>query len=132
MPILVQWDDEPKTIINCIFNDPWNWDEFDTMVEETDLMIESVTQHPVDMIFDLTNGQRLPSNALGQFRKISRKEASYLGVIVLVRVSPFMQLIGDILDRLYPRWTKRMRLARTIEEARILINQIRTNRHGKV
>jgi len=129
MPILPKWDnDDDKNTIHCVFNDPWTWEEFDQMVTQTDEMIESATSPVVDMIFDLTAGQRLPNNSLGQFRKLSRKDTPKLGVIVLVRVSTFMQLIGDILDRLYPHWTRRIRLTRTIEEAHALLEQVRAKR----
>ncbi len=128
MPILPKWDNDDKNTILSIFTDPWTWEEFDKMVTDTDEMIESAPNPVIDMIFDLTAGQRLPGNSLGQFRKLSRKDTPKLGVIVLVRVSTFMQLIGDILDRLYPHWTRRIRLTRTIEEAYALLEQIRAKR----
>ncbi|MBZ0282833.1 MAG: hypothetical protein K8L97_18990 [Anaerolineae bacterium] len=132
MPILIQWDNEDETTIHCVFTDPWTWEEFEAMVEQTDVMIESASSAVIDMIFDLTDGQRLPGNALGQFRKLSRKETPKLGVIILVRVSTFMQLIGDILDKLYPNWTKRIRLVRTIDEAHALLPRIQNNRQEKL
>lgn len=131
MPIQIQWDNPEKTTILCTFTNPWEWTDFDGLIATTDEMFLEAG-HTVDLLFDFTASSHMPSNALNYFRSLSRRETPLLGMMVMVKVSALMQLIGDILDRLYPRVTQKVRPVRTLEEARKILADIQAGRAPSV
>ena len=119
MPIIVDWDDDQKTVICYRYTGKWTWDEYGAAVETATRLIDSVG-HKVDIIGDFSEGVLVPSHALSNFRK-SWNLRQPTGTVVLVINSSFLESMVNVFRRLYAEIGSRLYVTKSLEEARSLI-----------
>lgn len=129
MPIIPQWENNDKTIINVQFYDEWTWNEF-ALVRTTILNMLAHVSHYVDYIADFQNTNDIPIGALAIGRSIHKSCSHNQGIIVIVGVSPTLRILYQSLTLAYPATKSNFVLAPTLDEAHQIITEIQQNRNG--
>ena len=83
MGIIIEWDDDEKTILRQVYNGLWTWQEMDAMLSQAYQLIE-VVGHRVDFIVDIRKSNFVPDNFVSGIGKAERKLHPNQGVVVLV------------------------------------------------
>ncbi|MBZ0279859.1 MAG: hypothetical protein K8L97_03905 [Anaerolineae bacterium] len=123
MGIEVSWDDAEESIIRWDFGETWNWDDFQNAFEQS-LQLALKADHRIDVIPNLSYSKVVPPSALTQFNRIQRQMPDNTTLIVITGGSVFDNAIISAFRAAYR--VESWRTARTIDEARIIIHQSRS------
>jgi hypothetical protein len=117
--LVVNWDNEEKTVIHQSDDGEWTWDEFHAAQRQINQMIDSV-HHKVDVIIDTQSNRRgkLPPNASLHFRNAFRNRHPNTGLIVVVGMHPFVQIMVKIVSAVTR--SNAIAMVSTVEKARAL------------
>jgi hypothetical protein len=129
--ISVAWHNSEKTIMVMTMVTPWSWEEYHQTTAEMYALLDSV-RHKVDVILDFTESTHLPPNAFSHLRNLDRKTHTNRGTVILVGFSKFLQVIADVLVKLYPSAAKSARMVRTLDEAYAVAAEIQSQREAVV
>lgn len=103
--ITVKWDDSSKTIVKWDIEVEYVWSEFDDAVIQTKTFMEEVPDTVVDLLVWVHPDMRLPdTSALQHFRHAlvdSRPASDNAGVLAIVQRHSFIEMIVDIVSRVY-------------------------------
>lgn len=125
MPFSFRWDNDDKTIMRFVAEGRWNWNDFHKNVRRSTLWLDQV-QHPVDVIFDLRSGDRLPVGAVGHLRSVGTEtHANSTGRAVLLGVDAETQRLLGAVDGVYQDSHRLLRFAETDEAAAAIIAEWR-------
>jgi hypothetical protein len=123
MAIKVFWDDEAQTVVRLIFetsDNNWTWADLVAGRHQGDALAASA-HHKVGMIMEepLSLPGEIFKNNIGQFNE------SHPNVVVLVIVAniPMVRAIVSLIMKASPRAAAFMVMVRTLEEARIIVQQ---------
>ena len=92
-----QWASELQDAIVIKLDAMWTWDQYFAMQKEVSAMIESVADKQVDCIFLLPKNQILPSNPLGNLRKVVNQTHPRYGMSIIVGANAFTVLMLNTL-----------------------------------
>lgn len=122
MTVSTEWDTKDQTAILISYISPWEWNEHYDSIRKMHTMMASV-EHKVDLIYDFSKGNSLPSRALLHFmRGITQPRPKNTNRIIAVGAEGLMVSIARILRRIYPISTDDIREVKTVAEARILLD----------
>src|SRR5215813_7451239 len=116
MPIHVVWYDTDKTIIVWEFDGEWDWQDYHAAINTAVVMIRGVG-HIVDSIMDLRHNRSLPPNALIQGKRWFVVAPPNFGVTVVAGGSGLIRGIATTIATVYKRFSDRILMASTVEEA---------------
>lgn len=123
MGIQVRWDNPQKDILLCIFEESWNWQDYQAAMEQGRALIDSV-DYAVDVIFDFQRTHFAPSGALRHLGNSFRSLAdAHLNRLVIVGATGILHIIVEVLNNLYPRTAETMTQAVTLEQAYKLLGR---------
>lgn len=131
MAITTSWADDNQTIIVLEFKAPWTWNEYYQALDDTWRMFEQVA-YTVDMVFDFTRGSRLPPGAFGHLRRSTARQHPRTGIVVVVGINAFFEVIGIVMNRLFPEKARKVRAANDRETAYQIIADVRQTRQEPV
>lgn len=114
--ISVAWHNSEKNVLVMTMATPWSWEEYHQKTAEMYDLLDSVG-HKVDVLLDFTESIHLPPNAFSHLCNLDRKTHSNRGAVILVGFSKYLQVIADVLVKLYPAAAKSARMVRTLDEA---------------
>lgn len=124
MGIVVAWDDIDRSIIRMDFRGKWTWGEFQTARQQVRTLMESVN-NPVYFIVDFSGGFPPPPDTLRIVYRSMLDRPRNASTTVIVSQSSFVETLYDIFGKAFPALGERLRLARSIEEARVILANIR-------
>ena len=124
MGVIVQWDNDDKTVIRYDFTGYWDWAEFREQAQTAFAMTRTVG-HQVDTISNFLPGTHIPKDAFIHFRRVMMDAPSNRGVNVIVGASQFIRALVTVFSRIYTQLGKRLILADSLEDARHILNKQR-------
>lgn len=124
MPIDIEWYNEAKTIILQTFDGEFSVEELSKVAVESAAMVTSVS-HTVDQIVDFRKVNFRNANLIGAMRTVDRKTPDNQGCVVLVGVNPYLARMLGMAQRIAPRSSRNLQVAKDIEEAVNLITRLR-------
>ena len=124
MGIVVTWDDIDRYIIRMDFRGKWTWGEFQTARQQVRTLMESV-DYPVYFIVDFSGGFPPPPDTLRIVYRSMLDRPRNASTTVIVSQSSFVETLYDIFGKAFPTLGERLRLARSIEEARVILANLR-------
>lgn len=122
MPIVVRWDDETHTYIDCKLIDPWDWDQYQTACHEWRRLVDEA-DGKVCIIFDFTETARMPRGALAHLQRTIVDPHPKTGIPIIVGANPLIRSIISTVLRLYPRTARSLTMVATHEDAIAHIKQ---------
>ena len=124
MPIDVAWDDETCTIIRYTFTTPWTWNDYRQAIDKGWELAKSV-DHPTDTITDMSQSRLWPDGIFNNIRKSVVEIPDTTQSVVLVGGGMFVEMAISVLRRVYRSPGARFLTAKSVDEARQLIQQRR-------
>jgi len=97
MGVQFKWDNEAKTILRYVAEGSWNWLDYHRAVRISLFSLYSA-KAPVDVIFDLRGGNRLPGGAIAHLRTVGKKQHNTLSgraVIIGLDDKTLRQIVPD-------------------------------------
>ena len=133
MNIVVDWDNEQKTIIRYFFSKGWNWDELREAFAQAYQLLETV-DHRVNILMDFTTSSIFaPNGAINKARHvIDNPKHSNVGITILVGsrfVSSIFQLMNRLLGATTSKWD--VSFVNTIDEAYKVIQNYEQDKDAK-
>src|SRR5512147_2049402 len=83
MAVTVNWDDMDQTILLCLFEGRWSWDELHAAVMEAMHLLDG-QDHPVDFILDMEQARGIPMNGMAQMSRFSGVTHPHMRLRVIV------------------------------------------------
>ena len=120
MPVRAQWDNEDHTIIRYPMQDPWELAEYSEATGHVWTLIETV-DHFVHIIVDFTDVYSFPRNLLSEASTTNSQLHPRQGLVIGVKVSPYLQTVVRIAARFFPRLGQNVFFTQTLPEAYDLI-----------
>lgn len=124
MTIPFKWDNEARTILYVDRTQKYDWDEFDRSVDETYVLITSVT-HTVDMVIRIDSTTPIPANPMPHMKRMFQTEPNNLRFIIAIGAERtaynFQTVMIEMMMRVFSSVAKQMRFASSLEDARALI-----------
>jgi hypothetical protein len=71
MPVEFHWDNGEQTLLCFVTRDPWNWNDFHKAMRRATFTLDTV-DHPVEILVDFRQSNRLPAGALGHIRSLGK------------------------------------------------------------
>ena len=124
MSIQVKWDDHDHHIIYIDFDGKWSWGEFQEARQQVRVLMEAV-DYPVYFIIDFSEGFPPPPDTLRVVYRSMIDRPRNASTSVIVSRSAFVDTLFTIFGRAFPMLADRLRLARTVEEARVILANLR-------
>ena len=129
MRVTVNWDDEAKTIIRYIYAEGWTWADYEVAIKAAYDLTQAVNPPMLDVIADFSGASVAPKNLIANFQKsLNSPYTIQFGVTILVTPSLFIARMIDLYRKINKQGGSRIRLAKTVDEAREMIAQIRQER----
>jgi hypothetical protein len=125
--IQVQWANPEKTIVLWEFTSQWTWNDFFAAKKEVDVMIDSI-EGIVDSIFLTSADQKIPSNAIANFRSIIAKRHHRHDLIVLVGSKKFLTSLLQTVINFMPGIHHQIHFVNSQVEAYNVIEQAQQRR----
>jgi hypothetical protein len=119
MGITIVWDNNENSVMRITFGKTWTWEEVDSIVEATKVMMDQVN-HQVDQIIDMKNIGGIPEGAFWRLRKITQTRHHNQGRVIMVGGNAFVRATMDTLRRIVSDLfeAETFVLVPTVEEAR--------------
>lgn len=122
MPIEVKWDNEEKTVLCFEYKGVWEWDDVFPVIEKGDKMIDEV-DHPVGIVFDMTESAGVPKGVFSQTKRANRNIHKHVKYRVTVGANRFIEILVSSYQKIYGAMggESTTAFASTREEAHTLI-----------
>ena len=119
MNIIVEWNNEAKTILMYDFHKGWSWSDLRDALDQGNAQLSSV-EHKVDVIMNFTNAAMFaPSGAISQARHVTNNPRhENIGLTVVVGsnfIGGIFQVVSRIAVGSVGKWD--VVFVRTVEEA---------------
>lgn len=122
MPVTVEWDDADKAAVRVIYETPWTWEDFDTMIQDVAALASEV-DHQVCVIHDAEKSTGYPStNVLPHYQKVLNELAPYVNFHIGVGTISFTKKLVTIILSVMGG---KMEFVGSLEEARQLAAEAR-------
>jgi hypothetical protein len=120
MPITVYWDDTARDTLVVDFVRHWTLDEYFEAQRaiKAELQTLGTVTH---FVYDFTRTHMPPLLLLKGARRVELGLPSHHGMIVLVNARGFERTLTSIAAHIMPRFTRSVRTAGSLTEARLLI-----------
>ena len=129
MRVTVDWDDEAKTIIRYTYAEGWTWADYEVAVKAAYQLTQAVNPPMLDVIADFSGASLVPQNLIANFqRSLNSPYTIEFGVTILVTPGLFMKRMIEMYGKINKQGGSRIRLTKTIDEARQMIAKIRQER----
>ncbi len=117
MGIHAHWADSARTLLVMTFETDWSWEDYRAAhVMAWDALAEF--SHPVDMIYDFSSSDTIPTRALAEFgRALRAGRPDNVDRIVLVGTTGLLRIINGVLRNTYPAEAAGMMDAHTLAQA---------------
>ncbi|HRF94297.1 MAG TPA: hypothetical protein PLZ51_03840 [Aggregatilineales bacterium] len=126
MRISVVWDDEDCTILRYTYAQNWTWGDYETAIQHAYTLKTEANIPIVDVIADFSESGVIPKNMISNFQKsLNRPQSIEFGVTVLVTNSLFLLRMIEVYRKINRQGAKKIRTAKTLDEARTMIAQTR-------
>jgi hypothetical protein len=126
MPVHVSWLNEDQSALVYQCEGSWTWEEVWQAFSVGEPMLESSPHPTVDVIVDLTRGNGVPDGAKANIRDLTLQASEKWGLGIIVGDDAMTQQLMYTLSRIYRRLGERYRQAKTMEEARSILEEHRT------
>jgi len=122
--IVTEWADDSKRVICIRFTSPFTREEYEQMNVQKVQMMKSVT-HPVDLILDVSQTRTIPTDLFMDFRRSAQWviETKQLENLILAHSNVFIRSLAAMIIEMYPQISHKLRLAKSVEEARELLQK---------
>jgi len=100
MPVNADWLNDEKTILRFVYAGHWTWDEAVAMLDDANRKMKQV-KHPVAVIVDMTDGQRLPENPLENIGRLAQgrgKSPNDSGITVFLNADVLTKAMQDVIE----------------------------------
>lgn len=124
MPIVLNWEDDARTILRHTYRGKWTVAEFYEAVDGSRSLLLDVA-HPVDLIIDMREGPNPPKGITPAYQYADRKVPANQRLIVMVNPSEYMRRFNRIVEGVAPRASKDRHVVETVEDAHNLIQELR-------
>jgi hypothetical protein len=115
--ITVEWDNETRTIIKYVYQQGWDWQDYQTAIESAARMIGE-ENHPVNVIMDFRSASMLPAGAITHVQKaLSYPRHPLVRLTAIVGANAFIRRIADIGQKLSRKQSWDLSFVTTPEEA---------------
>jgi hypothetical protein len=129
MGIVVTWDDSEHHIIRIDFRNKWTWGEFQDSRRQVRVLTDAV-DYPVFFIIDFSEGFPPPPDTLRVVYRSMIDRPRNASTSVIVSRSAFVETLFGIFSKAFPLLADRLILARTIDEARVILANLRLRGGG--
>ena len=123
MPIVVQYDNDHKTVIHYEFVGNWTWGDYGQAITEAHRLTEKFP-HVVDLILDFSQSDSFPgyamTNVATSLGALSRK----FRVTLIVSNSPYIETLIKVYRRIFSGQDRGIVLVKTLTEARQILTDI--------
>lgn len=127
MSIELYWDNDEQTVMLCVFEKDWSWDEMFTVLD-TIKQVTDKRDDEIGAIIDVSHGFSVPGGSI--FNPDTRDKASRLlkmsadgkGPIVIAGTNSFIRMISQGFNLLDKRALEDVYFTDTLEEARALLD----------
>jgi hypothetical protein len=123
MSVTYRWENEGKTVIRFIFDEPWTWSEYYEMKPISDKAIAEVG-HKVGAIIEIPRNLHLGADALSHALRIDRSKPANLLLMVVVTQSPLYKAFLGLAARVFPEFSKGVKWSSSEEAARRIIEAV--------
>jgi hypothetical protein len=120
MGIILDWDNEAKTILRGELTWPWTWDELFTAWDTAVSMINSVP-YTVHILLLSENPSFPQGNILSQLNRISPTMPNNTGLAILVTTNRFIAMLNTVFFKLSIQFRDRGQVVPSLEAAYALI-----------
>jgi len=125
MSIKTGWDTKDSTIIRCVIQGNWTWEEFHDAAKEIQRLSTKVSFR-VDMMIDLAEAGPLPmASASLHIKGMLDRMPEHFGVVILVSPENYTRMVFENLDRSLPEAKDRFFIMESARSARQAIYQQR-------
>lgn len=128
MAIDLYWEDDEQTMMLCVFESGWTWDDLFEMLHIARRVTDE-RDYEVGAIIDLTNGSEIPGGSI--FSATTRENAKRVlrmgevgrGPLVLVRAGSAIKTLLQAVAMLDKKATEDLYFAASIDEARAILQR---------
>lgn len=128
MPVRVQWLDDDKWAVHVHFEGEWQIAEARTARQQVGELVADVT-HEVDVIFDFSDANKIPSNMLSAMRTGGQNRTTTPQLsdrVVVVGTSQLIRTLVEVARRIYLNALPvSIQFADTLDEAANLLRTMR-------
>lgn len=123
MPIVVQYDNDYKTVIRYEFVGNWTWGDYGQAITEAHRLTDKFP-HVVDLILDFSRSDSIPgyamTNVATSLGALSRK----FRVTLIVSDSPYIDTLIKVYRRIFTSRDRGIVLVKSLAEARQILSDI--------
>src|SRR5215510_5936004 len=102
MPIIVEWQDEAKTVVLQRYDGRWTWDEFYVACTQDTVNLMRTVPHTVHIFADFTKAQGVPiGGAMLHARNVMQHYPANWGTLIIVGANHFINLLVDMFRRTF-------------------------------
>ncbi len=123
MPISFHWDDDSQQVMVLNVEGTWTLDEYYTKHTQVIAAIEQVT-HRVVLVIDMTRNTAVPTGFMSTGRYNATHHAANVDAIIMVGISRFIELLIQMMQRVFTGMNNHFHIAHTLDEARAIAEQI--------
>lgn len=116
MPITSKWFNKDQSILYIKYEGRWTMSDYRHNISLNSNMIR-MQSHPVVSIVDFTDGSLIPDKIIdsGQYSEKIGNDNNPANI--LFGTTPYIQVIVEILRKIFPKTTRGLMIVRTREEA---------------
>lgn len=116
MPVHLKWWDNTETILHYQFIDPWDWNEYDTVLRQGRALMRT-KNHYVGILNDMMATQKLPTSLLSKARGYISTKPKNTGWVIFATQNKFVVMMFQMFMRVYPKLAENYHIRATLDEA---------------
>jgi hypothetical protein len=102
MPIIVEWENEGKTVVLQKYVGNWTWDEFYVACTQDTVNLMKSVSHTVHIFSDFSKAQGVPlGGAILHARNAMSSYPENWGTITIIGANRFINLLVDMFKRTF-------------------------------
>jgi hypothetical protein len=130
MGIDVNWYDDTKTALLVVYGKTFELKDFYNSIDISYQLMESVPW-TVDIVQDVSELAKLPSNVLSVVRYLEGKSHPRRGVTIIVGINRFVKIMFDVGKTLAPKASANYHFVDTRKDADKLLASVRQSRNER-
>lgn len=116
MPVHLKWWDDTETILHYEFIDPWDWNEYDTVLRQGRALMRE-KDHYVGILNDMMQTQKLPTSLLSKARGYISTKPKNTGRVIFATQNKFVVMMFQMFIRVYPKLAENYHIRSHLEES---------------
>ncbi len=116
MPVHLKWWDDTETILHYEFTDPWDWNEYDTVLRQGRALMRE-KDHYVGILNDMMHTQKLPTSLLSKARGYISTKPKNTGRVIFATQNKFVVMMFQMFIRVYPKLAENYHIRSHLEES---------------